>query len=167
MRERSRIRKVPAKVRRMESKRRGMEYASKCGVDDRSPDNVEPDNGDDIEPDGRAVHNGERHTPGRAVSIRLFLTSPGPIGHLPDGTFLDSVCPATFTLHTRGRKINFVLTLLVCTICQCHQKPHPLVLNLIGVDTYTFPSRLHRLYLRCTVRVGIFHDSKWSRVVPR
>jgi len=41
------VRKVPAKVRRMESRRRGMEYASKCGVDDRSPDNVEPDDGDD------------------------------------------------------------------------------------------------------------------------
>jgi hypothetical protein len=60
------VRKVPAKVRRMESKRRGMEYASRCGVDDRSPINVEPDDGDDgdidIEPDGHAVHNRERYS---------------------------------------------------------------------------------------------------------
>ena len=64
---------MPAKVRRMEIKRRGMEYASRCGVDNKSPVNVEPDDGDgddgdididiDIEPDGHAVYIGSGHGP--------------------------------------------------------------------------------------------------------
>ena len=64
-RERSRVRKVPAKVRRTERRRSGIEYASRCGVDDRSPDNVESDGGgddaEDIEPDdSRTVWHRQR-----------------------------------------------------------------------------------------------------------
>jgi hypothetical protein len=54
-----------------------MEYASRCGVDDRSPDNVEldDDDDDDIEPDGCPVHNGE---PARSQSRVLHTTTCFP-----------------------------------------------------------------------------------------
>jgi hypothetical protein len=46
----------------MENIRRGMEYASRCGVDDRSSDNVCNDDDDIPMP----VHNSDRTIPARS-----------------------------------------------------------------------------------------------------